>query len=120
MSKPAIEVVTTPLAALDTPLLALAIAEGAGVPASLAALDQAGGGVLGRAIASGDFSGKRDETSLLYPAGGKTQRILLVGMGNPAEVTRTSIRRAAAVAAHSRALAELSSQIAAAVRRAGR
>ena len=121
MSKPAIEVVTTPLAALDTPLLALAIAEGTGVPASLAALDQAGGGVLGRAIASGDFSGKRDETSLLYPAGGKTQRILLVGMGKPAEVTRTSIRRAAAVAAkRARALGakQLSVGVAAEARKA--
>jgi leucyl aminopeptidase len=99
MSNPAIAVVTTPLATLETPLLAIAVAEGAGVPASLAALDQAAGGVLGRALTSGDFSGKRDETSLLYPGGGKAQRILLVGMGKPAEVTRNSMRRAAAVAA---------------------
>ena len=99
MSKPSIAVVTTPLAAIETPLLAIALAEGTAVPASLAALDQAAGGALGRAITSGDFAGKRDETSLLYPAGGKAQRILLVGMGKPADVTRNSIRRAAAVAA---------------------
>jgi leucyl aminopeptidase len=55
--------------------------------------------VLSRVISSGDFKGKRDETSLLYPAAGKTQRILLVGMGKPGDVTRNSIRRAAAVAA---------------------
>ena len=92
-------VVTAPFATLETPLLALALTEGTVVPPSLGPLDQAAGGVLGRAIASGDFSGKRDETSLLYPAGGKTQRILLVGMGKPADATRNSVRRAAAVAA---------------------
>ena len=99
MSRLTTTVVTAPLPAIETPLLALALAEGAAVPASLGPLDQAVGGVLGRALASGDFSGKRDETSLLYPAGGKAQRILLVGMGKLADVTRNSIRRAAAVAA---------------------
>jgi leucyl aminopeptidase len=98
MSRLTHTIVTAPVAAVETPLLALAIAEGSAVPASLAPLDQAAGGVLGRALSSGDFSGKRDETSLLYPAGGKAQRILLVGMGKLADVTRASIRRAAAVA----------------------
>jgi leucyl aminopeptidase len=99
MSRLTHTIVTAPLAAIETPLLAMALAEGAAVPASLAPLDHAAGGALGRAMASGDFSGKRDETSLLYPAGGKTQRILLVGMGKLGDVTRNSIRRAAAVAA---------------------
>ena len=99
MSKLTYTIVTAPLASIETPLLAVALTEGTAVPASLAPLDQATGGVLGRAIASGDFSGKRDDTSLLYPAGGKAQRILLVGMGKVAEVTRNSVRRAAAVAA---------------------
>jgi len=94
-------IVTTPPASLDTPLLAVAVAEGATLPTSLGALDQASGGVLSRAITSGDFKGKRDETSLLYPSstGAKPQRILLIGMGKPADVKRTSVRRAAAVAA---------------------
>src|SRR5881296_3061569 len=86
MSEPASSVVTTPLAAIETPLLAVALAEGTSVPAYLAALDQAAGGVLTRAITSGDFKGKRDETSLLYPAGGKAQRVLLVGMGKAGDV----------------------------------
>ncbi len=92
-------VVTTPLAQVETPLLAVALAQGSAVPSSLGELDQAAGGLLGRAIMSGDFKGKRDETSLVYPPGGKAQRVLLVGMGKPGEVTRGSIRRAAAVAA---------------------
>ncbi len=91
--------VTTPLAQVQTPLLAIALAQGNGVPASLAELDRATGGVIARAVSSGDFKGKRDETALLYPGSGKAERLLLVGMGKPGDVTRTSARRAAAVAA---------------------
>src|SRR5437879_6332739 len=60
---------------------------------------RAAGGVVARVITSGDFKGKRDETTLLYPTGAKPERVLLVGLGKPGEVTRTAIRRAAAVAA---------------------
>lgn len=92
-------VAAKPLAQVDTPLLALALAAGAEVSASLTELDGAAGGVIARAVKSGDFKGKRDETALLYPAGGKAQRLLLVGVGKSAEVTRNGLRRAAAVAA---------------------
>src|SRR5213596_2277953 len=97
MSKMTSGVASAPLSQVDTPLLAVALAQGSVVPASLADLDQAAGGVLTRAITSGDFKGKRDETSLLYPAGGKAQRVLLVGMGKAGDVTRNTLRRAAAV-----------------------
>src|SRR3989441_4475244 len=90
---------STPLPQIDTPLLAVALAQGSAVPASLADLDRAAGGIVARAITSGDFKGKRDETTLLYPSGAKPERVLLVGLGKPGEVTRTTIRRAAAVAA---------------------
>jgi len=86
-----------PLAQVETPLLALAVAAGPALPPSLADLDRAAGGVLARAAA--DFKGKRDEVTLVYAAGGKAQRILLVGMGKVQEVTRGAIRRAAGVAA---------------------
>src|SRR5213596_797351 len=98
MSEITSTLVTTPLAQVDTPLLAVALAQGAALPASLGELDRAAGGGLARAIASGDFKAKRDESLLLYPSG-KAQRILLVGVGKSGEVTRSSIRRAAAVAA---------------------
>src|SRR5881396_1028398 len=88
-----------PLAQIDTPLLAVALSQGSTVPASLADLDRASGGVVTRAITSGDFKGKRDETTLLYPGGAKPARVLLVGLGKPGDVTRNTIRRAAAVAA---------------------
>src|SRR5213083_870855 len=98
MSEITSTLVTTPLAQVDTPLLAVALAQGAALPASLGELDRAAGGGLARAISSGDFKAKRDESLLLYPSG-KAQRILLVGLGKSAEVTRSSIRRAAGVAA---------------------
>ena len=83
---------------IDTPLLAVAVTAGAELPAALAPLDQATGGALARAMASGDFKGKRDETLLTYGTG-KARRVLLVGMGKAGEVRGSAVRRAAAVAA---------------------
>src|SRR5205807_8339360 len=99
MSESSGTLVSAPLPQVDTPLLAVALAQGAALPASLAELDRAADGGLARAVSSGDFTGKRDESLLLYPSGGKARRILLVGVGKSGEVTRSSIRRAAAVAA---------------------
>jgi leucyl aminopeptidase len=81
----------------ETPLLAIALPRG-GLPASLADLDRRLSGGLSRLLTSGDFSGKRDETALLYP-NGPTQRLLLIGLGKLEEVTGAAIRRAAAIAA---------------------
>ena len=89
-------VTATPLGH-ETPLLALAVARGP-LPASLAKVDEASGGALGRLISSGDFSGKRDEIAVMYPPG-PAARILIVGLGKPDEVSRSSIRRAASTAA---------------------
>jgi leucyl aminopeptidase len=76
--------------ALETPLLAVIVAQGA-----LEGMKDAN---LERAIATGDYKGKKDETLLVYGAG-KAERILLVGAGKGAEITRGAIRRAAAIAA---------------------
>src|SRR5438034_385901 len=100
-------VASAPLAQVDAPLLAVALAQGSALPTSLADLDRAAGGVVARVITSGDFKGKRDETTLLYPTGAKPERVLLVGLGKPGEVTRTAIRRAAAVAAGHRLTRQL-------------
>jgi leucyl aminopeptidase len=91
-------VVTTALDKIETPLLAIAVPAGDAVPPSLADLDKATGGAIGRAIASGDFRGKRDETALLYGGSSNVQRVLLVGVGKAADVTGGSLRRAASVA----------------------
>src|SRR5437016_12833132 len=99
MSKMTSGVESATLAQVDGPLLAVALGQGSVLPTSLADLDRAAGGVVGRVITSGDFKGKRDETTLLYPTGAKSERVLLVGLGKPGEVSRNTIRRAAAVAA---------------------
>ncbi len=59
-------VASAPLAQVDGPLLAVALAQGSALPTSLADLDRAAGGVVARVITSGDFKGKRDETT--HPA----------------------------------------------------
>ncbi|MDE3053511.1 MAG: leucyl aminopeptidase, partial [Gemmatimonadota bacterium] len=85
-------------AALDTPLLAVALEAGAALPPALAPVDAATNGALGRALAARDFRAGRDE--LLYLAGSATgvRRVLLVGMGKG--IGRPdALRRAAALAA---------------------
>jgi leucyl aminopeptidase len=84
-------------AGYETPLLAVAVPWGS-LPSSLAGLDRAAGGAIGRLLGSGDFSGKKDETAILYP-GGPAPRLLLVGLGRGDELDRGNLRRAAAVAA---------------------
>ena len=91
-------VVTTALAAVDTPLLAVAVPQGSALPPGVAPLDAATGGALGRAYAAGDFKGKKDETLLAYGTGAG-KRVLLVGVGKAEESGRGPLRRAAAVAA---------------------
>src|SRR4051812_17395502 len=90
-------VVATAPATFQTPLLGIAVPQGTSLPASLAVVDQAAGGLLGRLYASGDFSGKRDETAVVYPTG-PANRILLVGLGKVEADSRPDIRRAAATA----------------------
>jgi leucyl aminopeptidase len=91
-------ITTKAITEIDTPLLAVAVAAGDELTPSLAPLDTASGGALARALSSGDFKGKRDETTLAYGSE-RARRVLLVGMGKAGDVTRNAIRRAAAVAA---------------------
>jgi leucyl aminopeptidase len=81
----------------ESPLLAVAVPRG-DLSSSVADLDGAAGGVIERLIASGDFTGKKDETAILYPSG-TASRVLLVGLGKLEEIDRGGLRRAAAVAA---------------------
>jgi len=94
----------------DLPLLAVGVTKyEKQLPPALVALDARAGGVLARACA-GDFTGGRDETSLLYLPGAEPRRVLLVGVGKLEELpligglarpvaVRNAIRRAAAIAA---------------------
>jgi leucyl aminopeptidase len=76
---------------VETPLLAVIVTQGFAPPKDAS---------LERAVASGDYKGKKDETLLVYGSGnGGPERILLVGVGKAGEITRSSIRRATAIAA---------------------
>ncbi len=77
------------------PLLILLVPQ-APLPSSLQPLDHQTGGALSRVLASGDFSGKKDETVTLYPTGA-IPRILLIGLGKQPD--RALIRRGAAIGA---------------------
>jgi leucyl aminopeptidase len=75
----------------------MAVPQG-GFPDSLDPVDRQTDGALRRLFSSGDFKGERDELAVIYPSGPAT-RVLLVGMGKPADLSRSSYRRAAAVVA---------------------
>jgi len=95
-----ITVIAGALEAVETPLLAVAVPKlGKALPAPLAALDARVGGLLAPLFAAGEFTGARDEVALVHTAGAPALRVALVGMGKPEEVSRSSVRRAAAVAA---------------------
>lgn len=83
-------------AALKGPLVILPVAQGP-LADSLAAFDQACGGALARCLASGDFTGAKDDTALVYPDPGGPERVLLVGMGEAEQVTAAALRRAAMI-----------------------
>jgi leucyl aminopeptidase len=64
-----------------------------------ARIDQALGGRVSAALATGDFQGKRGESLLLYPeAGAAPKRVLLVGLGPEAHANAETLRRAAGAA----------------------
>ena len=82
------------------PLLAVAVPKQAqkALPEALRDYDARAGGALARLFTSGDFTGARDDTAMVYLDGEATRRLLLVGTGKPEDVSRTSVRRAAAIA----------------------
>jgi leucyl aminopeptidase len=83
-------------AAVKGPLVILPLATGP-LPERLTAFDQACGGTLARCLASGDFTGVKDETALVYPNPGGPERVLLIGMGDAEQVTPAALRRAAMI-----------------------
>jgi leucyl aminopeptidase len=68
------------------------------VPSSLLGLDSQLQGGISRILESGDFKGERDDFAAIYPAKGP-KRVMLIGLGKPADITRATVRRAAAIAA---------------------
>jgi leucyl aminopeptidase len=89
---------TSAPADLDTGLLAIVLGSAPTLPSALAPLDSALGGALSRTLERRDFRGGRDETLHLVGAAKGVQRVLLVGMGKPAD-RALGARRAASIAA---------------------
>src|SRR2546423_3804430 len=94
----ALSVRAADFAALDTPLLVLALAAGATVDDTLNPLDRRAGGILRRTLERREFRGGRDELLHLSTTAAGIERLLLVGMGK-GEDRVASLRRAAALAA---------------------
>lgn len=78
-------------------MLAIVLPASPALTESLTPIDAALGGALGRTLSRRDFRGGRDETLLLVGGEVGLQRVLLVGRG-AAPLTRTTARRAAAIA----------------------
>ncbi|HSA56028.1 MAG TPA: leucyl aminopeptidase [Gemmatimonadaceae bacterium] len=83
--------------AVRAPMLALLLPASRSLPASLRRLDAALHGALRATFDRGDFRGQRDETLHLTGPVGGADRLLLVGMGTPAELP-LGLRRAATLA----------------------
>ena len=64
-----------------------------------AAVDLALDGAIGRVLRSGDFTGEKNRTLVLYPEGSTTPRVVLVGLGNKADFDAEAARQAAGAAA---------------------
>ncbi len=99
----------TGLERLRVPLLAIVVGEATNekIPASLQTYDAALNGELTRVFTAGDFSGKSDQTAMVYPKTGP-KRVLLVGAGKLEEISRAVVRKCAAVAARRAVSAKVS------------
>jgi leucyl aminopeptidase len=63
-------------------------------------LDQALSGAIKAIVAGGDLKGKLNQTAVLYPRGIiPAQRVIVVGLGKPQELTLDKVRQAAGTAA---------------------
>jgi leucyl aminopeptidase len=85
-------------AALETPLLVVALSANATVDDTLNPLDRRIGGILRRTLERREFRGGRDEMLHLSTTAAGVERLLLVGIGK-AEDRSASLRRAAALGA---------------------
>jgi leucyl aminopeptidase len=77
-----------------TPLLAVPVPKGVTEPAGiLADLDEATGGDVLRALASGDMQGRTKDEVLLYGPAGGPQRVVLLGAGDEGKLDAEAVRR---------------------------
>jgi leucyl aminopeptidase len=63
------------------------------------AMDRVTRGAISRLIKTGDFTGRADESMVVYPSAGKAKRLILVGLGPAGALDAHRVRTAAAQAA---------------------
>lgn len=88
-----------PAAELDTDALLLAIPEGADTPAPWEAVDAAYGSAVSAALSGAGFHGKRNHVLSLTVRGDRAQELLLVGLGQSADIDLEGWRQAVATGA---------------------
>ncbi len=79
--------------------VALLLIEGQGLQGMGAALDQACGGAIGRAMAAAEFTGKKGKACTMLAPGAGLQRVVLVGVGKPEDHTPRGMEEAGGAAA---------------------
>lgn len=83
--------------AVQDEVLVLGVPAGVPLGGMPAEVDRLSGGMISAVMHQGDFSGKHAERLLLYPASGlRVKRVLLLGLGKPAELTPGRLRDACA------------------------
>ena len=89
-----LEVVSRDLETVATPLMVVLVASDRPFE-ELGALDRMAGGVLGRAVRAGDFRGRNGDRVLGYGDDREgPDRVLFLGVGDSASLTREGLRRA--------------------------
>jgi leucyl aminopeptidase len=94
--------------------LVVAVGEDKRLSASAAAVDEATGGAVGRAIAGSRFTGKKGQLlEILAPAGIASPRVVLLGLGKPAEITDLDLESAGGkLVAHLNGVGETAASVA--------
>ncbi len=96
-----IRVMTGGIQSTEDELIVVNLFEGVEAPGgATGAVDQALGGAISEAIASGDLRGKKGEIALFYPRGAiPARRVLVVGLGKEEGLRLEQVRWASAAAA---------------------
>ena len=87
------------IAATRGPAIAVNLYAGVQEPGGATrAVDKALGGIITRALSSGDFKGELEEVEVLYPTGkGVPERVILLGLGKKDEFSSEAARRVGGV-----------------------
>ncbi len=94
-----LEIDFQPAALPDSGALALLLIEGEGLQGLAAALNEACGGAIARAIEAAEFTAKKGKTCTLLAPGAGFQRVVLIGLGKPEDHTLRGMEEAGGAAA---------------------